>query len=40
MNLQCTINKEDITYDRIKNVDMILFGAPKEPFTELEFNSL
>jgi len=39
---KCTVNKEEITFDKLRNagVNLIIFGAPTEPFSELEFNSL
>ena len=37
---RCQQNKEEITLDRLKEADVVVFGGPRERFTNAEFDAI
>ena len=38
--LQCSINKEEIAFETLRDFDLVVFGAPRKMFNAMEFKQL
>lgn len=38
--IQCSINKDELTFDKLSEFNLVILGNPREPFNAAEFKHL